>query len=99
MGFKNIPEVEPGYPDEPTPYFADDEESFRPWQRLYLRRWLGNLEMAASRPATTEEPRVIVRELVYTIRQLRQGWEPVSPPVPTGAGPSRRRRSRLPRLR
>jgi len=105
VGFKYTPEVDLGYPDESTPYLADDEEAFRLWQRLYLRRWLENLEMAASRPATTEELQVIVRELVCILRRLceGQGWELVGPPAPTGTPTggrlSRRPRLRLPRLR
>lgn len=108
MDFKYRPEVELGYPDESTPYVADDEEALRRWQRLYLQRWLENLEQAASRPTTIEDLRLIVWELLHVMRRLSewQGWElttsPPAPAAPLPATPSARRRGwrlGLPRLR
>lgn len=107
MGFRYAPEVDLGYPDESTPYLADDEEAFRLWQRLYLQRWLENLELAASRSDTTEELRAVVWELAHIIRRLceAQGWELMKPPTPAGGASQRgatRRLGlsfRLPRLR
>ncbi|MER3397272.1 MAG: hypothetical protein C4315_01935 [Chloroflexota bacterium] len=95
VGFKYAPEVDLGYPDESTPYLADDEQAFQLWQRLYLQRWLENLETAASRSATTEELRAVVWELAHIMRRLceGQGWELVKPPaLAVGVGQSRPKR-------